>query len=85
MEKGYTLKLTIYQIVIKKTASKDNVTYKDLLKEVTSEADKNTAFNKFKSLFKESFNDKFIKNREETKAIAVQSVNSMPQMNIIDG
>lgn len=85
MEKGYTLKLTIYQIVIKKTASKDYVTYKDLLKEVTSEADKNTAFSKFNSLFIESFNDKFIKNREETKAIAVQSVNSMPQMNIIDG
>ena len=79
------MKLTIYQFVIKKTASKDPVTYKDMLKDVTSETDKNAAFSKFNNLFIKSFNDKFIKNREETKAIAVQSVNSMPQMNIIDG
>ncbi len=85
MKKGYTLKLTVYSLAINKANSKNPITYSEFFNVVTGESDKIEAFSKFKDLFIGSFNDKFIKNREETKAIAVQSVNSMPQMNIIDG
>lgn len=86
MKKGYTLKLSIYELTINKVGERNsNITYKDALETISEENEKKEMFAQFSAKFEKSFDSKFILNNEGTKAIAIKSLNSIPAKNIIDG
>lgn len=85
-EKGYTLKLSIYVLTIKrKFRNPEEKTFKDVLSDITGETDKEQMFSTFIRLFLNSFENKFKLNSEGTKAIAIKQINSNPTYNEIDG
>jgi len=83
---GYTLKLSIYTIVLI-DGEKKEVSFKELHKAITGSNDmsKPEMFSTVKNKFLNSFSEKFVLNSNKTKGIAIKQINTIPTMNIIDG
>lgn len=84
--KGYTLKLSIYELTINRVGERNSeITYKNALETISEENEKEKMFSQFSAKFEKSFDSKFVLNYEGTKAIAIKSLNVIPTKNIIDG
>lgn len=86
---AYTLKLTIYCISLRKKRKKEFSQYKDFFKEAFSspeeQVNKQSLFSRFINKFEQSFDDKFVLNYDMTKGIAINSINAISALNIVDG
>lgn len=89
---GYTLKLSIYCLSLRKKREERGSfsTFREFLNEVFLNTEegrvpKSLLFERFKTKFESSFESKFVLNGEETKGIAISSLNVIPAKNIIDG
>ena len=83
---GYTLKLSIYTIVLK-DGEKNDATFHSLHKTIVEDNNmsKSDMFDIVKDKFLKSFSDKFVLNYNKTKGIAIREISTIPTMNIIDG
>ena len=81
---GHTLKLMIYTIVLRDGEKKDS-NFKKLHQAIyeSTEKEKAKLFDIYKDRFLKSFKEKFVNNN--TKGIAIKSINCIPEINIIDG
>jgi hypothetical protein len=83
---GYTLKLSIYTVVLK-DSERNDATFQSLHKVIVDGNDMSKAdmFSSVKDKFFKSFSEKFVLNYNKTKGIAIREINTIPAMNIIDG
>lgn len=83
---GHTLKLMIYTIALRDGERKDS-NFKKLHQAIceNTENEKPKLFGVCKDKFLKSFKDKFVLDNDNTKGIAIKSINCIPEMNIIDG
>jgi len=89
---AHTLKLSIYCFSIRKGRTKEFVGFKEFFnnhfiegEEKKYEVPKEILYKRFADSYFETFGDQFIKNIDETKAIGINTYNTMPKLNIIDG
>lgn len=89
---GYTLKLSIYTVQIKRKNSRDYTNFEDFFESFQQSNENNglqltreELYSKFTQKFIESFGERFTLNTEETKGIAPSEVDSIPNHSIIDG
>lgn len=83
---GHTLKLMIYTIVLRDGEKKDS-NFKKLHQAIyeSTEKEKAKLFDIYKDRFLKSFKEKFVLYNNNTKGIAIKSINCIPEINIIDG
>jgi len=83
---GHTLKLVIYTIALRDGEKKDS-NFKKLHQAICENTQKEKAklFDICKDRFLKSFKEKFVLDNNNTKGIAIKSLNCIPEMNNIDG
>lgn len=87
---GYTLKLSVYTVPLRKKRQQDLTTFGDFLREQFSDqtgvtTPRPSLFSNFKNALLDSFSDEFQINNERTKGIALKEINSIDTLSMVDG
>jgi hypothetical protein len=89
---AHTLKLSIYCFSIRDQRAKDHIIFKEFLNkhfilegEIKYTVNKDELYRRFIQSFIDSFENKFVKNFDKTKAIGVNTYNNIFPKNLIDG